>query len=65
MTVSRTSSWMKALDKFIVYLFKKKNKQYLQVQEFQKDYFLEKTLESLEWEMLFWGEEWDEERSLR
>lgn len=56
---------MKALDKFIVYLFKKKNKQYLQVQEFQKDYVLEKTLESLEWEMLFWGEEWDEERSLR
>ena len=63
MTLSRkplTGYWW---IKFIVYFFKKKKKKhYLQDQEFQKDYFLENTLESLEWEMLFWGEEWDEER---
>ena len=41
---------------------KKQKTHYLQIQEFKKDYFLEKTLESLEWEMLFWGEEWDEEK---
>ena len=58
MTLSRTSSWMKALDWLLmdqVYslpLKKKKQKKqkthYLQIQEFKKDYFLEKTLESLE-----------------
>ena len=56
MTLSRTSSWMKALDWLLmdqVYslpLKKKKNKKthYLQIQEFKKDYFLENTLESLE-----------------
>lgn len=66
MTLSRTSSWMKALDWLLmdqVYsLPLKKKKNYLQIQEFKKDYFLENTLESLEWEMLFWGEEWDEEK---
>ena len=57
MTLSRTSSWMKALDWLLmdqVYSLplkkkkKKKKTNYLQIQEFKKDYFLENTLESLE-----------------